>query len=611
VSLQAATFVVPPDRKLVRDATAIVIGSALTSRAEKDPSGFIETITTFSIEETIKGDVSTDTIDIVAPGGAVGDDALLVPGSPRFEDGERYLLFLTQSKRGWHVRDLVLGKFSFRTDVAGRKVLVRDERDIETPRGLTHQERRRAADAFVDFVRVASAGGPAEEDYDIAPDPLLAPLSPSTETTNRGLLPITTAAPFGATSYTSVISGSQGARWNVFPAPVTFTSVGTVPGAPAGGVTAITTSFASWNNEPNSNINYVYAGPDPGTHNNGLSGPDQGNTIAFEQDLSGFGAGPFQCSGSSYSGTLGIGGITSGSGTHTGPDGLPFVTTREVDVEMNKGLANCTAIFNNGDFNSGVAHEVGHTLGFRHSNQGREPNSACVATGMECSSSAIMTASVTPGLNAALQTWDQHAAEAVYPGATPSPAPAAPTGVNAIAIATNQVQVSWALVAGATSYQILRRGPGAGAFTQVGTATATATSFVDGSVTANNSYLYIVRAVNAGGTSGDSAPDFATTVIFTDDPLTAGAVIKAVHLAQLRTAVNALRILAGLAAATFTDAASPGVVVKAIHITQLRSRLNEARTALGFSNPGYTDPSLAPGTPIRAIHFQEIRNRVK
>jgi hypothetical protein len=120
-----------------------------------------------------------------------------------------------------------------------------------------------------------------------------------------------------------------------------------------------------------------------------------------------------------------------------------------------------------------------------------------------------------------------------------------------------------------------------------------------------------VRAINAGGSSSDSAPDLATTVIFTDDPLVARSTpIKAVHLAELRTAVNAVRSLAGIGVVSFTDSASRGVTVKAAHINELRTALDAALSSLGFATGGYTD-TPARGVPIKAIHFQEIRNRVK
>ena len=62
-------------------------------------------------------------------------------------------------------------------------------------------------------------------------------------------------------------------------------------------------------------------------------------------------------------------------------------------------------------------------------------------------------------------------------------------------------------------------------------------------------------------------------------------------------------------AATFTDSASPGVLIKASHIAQLRTALDAALSILGFPTGGYTDV-MTPGVIIKAIHFQEIRNRV-
>src|SRR5207237_6543660 len=141
------------------------------------------------------------------------------------------------------------------------------------------------------------------------------------------------------------------------------------------------------------------------------------------------------CSGNSYSGVLGLGGISSTSGTNT-VNGEMFVTTTEADVEMNKGVANCTVLFNNGDWNSAVTHEVGHTLGFRHSDQNRSSDAACSTDpSLECSSSAIMTAVVTHGINGSLQPWDINAVRAVYgvsaSGAAPTVTSVIPTSGSA------------------------------------------------------------------------------------------------------------------------------------------------------------------------------------
>lgn len=122
-------------------------------------------------------------------------------------------------------------------------------------------------------------------------------------------------------------------------------------------------------------------------------------------------------------------------------------------------------------------------------------------------------------------------------------------------------------------------------------------------------------AANKSAAASTSAPLLPqSTPTFTDDPLTAGVAIKAVHVTELRTAINQLRAHAGLQAATWTDdPLTVGVTtVKAVHITEMRARLDEARTALGLTNSAYTDSILTAGsTIIKAVHIQELRDRVK
>ncbi len=597
----AATFIVPDDPRLIRQADAIVFGAALNSYAQLNDRDAIETVTNFSIEEVIKGDIRTEQISIVEPGGVYGDQFYIIPGSPQFKEGERHLLFLRRLEAGWTVHDLVIGKFSWRSDAIGRDILARDSENLNgwDQGGKVHVERMRLAGRFLDYIRVLVKGGPALDDYFIpGPEPLT-----RLKTNATGLLPINTAASPSPTTY--LAGASSGTRWNIFPAPVNWFSVGTEPGAPGNGVTAINAAFNAWNGDASSNVNYLYAGDDPsGTHTGGIGTADSQNTIAFERDLSC--CADFQCTASSYSGTLGVGGVRGDGTTHVGPNNETFFTATEGDVEMNRGIADCNLLFNSGNFNSAVTHEVGHTLGFRHSDQNRT-NGACTAD-LECSSSAIMTSSVTNGINATLQTWDQNAVRAVYPGSGGGTAPAAPTGVTATAQSTTSVLVTWNAVTGATSYEIHRKGPGNTPYTL--RSPTTATSLTDTGLTPNSSYRYFVRAVGLGGTSTDSAPDHATTVIFTDEPLTPGVIIKVVHLTELRTAVDAMRALAGLGPYPYVDAAVPGLVVKAIHVAQLRQAINEAWTALSLSVPAYTDPSLT-GVVIKAIHWQQVRDRVK
>ena len=419
LSLDATTFVVPSDRDLIHRADAIVVGSALTSFSRLNAVGGIETVTPFSITEVIRGSQVSSVIDVVEPGGTFGDKSTMIAGVPQFSPGQRLLLLLKRTdSAGWAVEELVLGKFRFGSDVRGRSLLLRDAEEIVgwDPQLRHYSERTRAAAPFLDFVRHEAQGTRSGDDYFIS-DPAPLRVQSSSVATAAPSAAAVAAAAFTATSYTMFISGSLGSRWAVFPSPVTFyTGTTTEPGAPGGGATAVQAALAAWSNDCSSNVNYQYGGTDSGGHTQGLHATDGVNTVLFERDLSSWGVAPFTCSGSTYSGTLGIGGITSASGSNT-VNGEAFVTTDEADVEMNRGVANCTLLFNNGDFNSAVTHEVGHTLGFRHSDQTRDSAGPCSNDpSLECSAQAIMKSFIPTGLNAALQPWDQHAVQAVYPG---------------------------------------------------------------------------------------------------------------------------------------------------------------------------------------------------
>jgi hypothetical protein len=132
--------------------------------------------------------------------------------------------------------------------------------------------------------------------------------------------------------------------------------------------------------------------------------------------------------------------------------------------------------------------------------------------------------------------------------------------------------------------------------------------------TTNTAYLYEVLAVDGGGNvSLPSNIDLATTIVFKDDPIIAGStVIQAIHLVELRTAVNAVRAAAGLTSTAFTDSAPSGVVIKTIHISGLRSSLDAARAAIGLPMNVYTDAILTPGVTVtKTAHIQELRDGVE
>jgi uncharacterized repeat protein (TIGR01451 family) len=185
-----------------------------------------------------------------------------------------------------------------------------------------------------------------------------------------------------------------------------------------------------------------------------------------------------------------------------------------------------------------------------------------------------------------------------------------PTGFLASAISTTQVSLIWTASVNQTNYQVLRSSNG-GPFNVI--AAPLLSNFLDTSLTPNTTYVYRVRAVDATTVGAMSNIDLATTMLFIDDPLVAASTpIKAVHITELRTAVNAVRAAAGLPAATFTDASlAVGESMKSVHLNELRTSLNEARVAIGLPAMAWTDPAVSAGSFIKAVHLRELRTGLK
>ncbi len=207
--------------------------------------------------------------------------------------------------------------------------------------------------------------------------------------------------------------------------------------------------------------------------------------------------------------------------------------------------------------------------------------------------------------------------EYIYAGgrliATEEPNPmVAPTNLIADTFSSARIDLTWTAAPGAHHYQVERAPNLGGTFTVVNS-NVVGTSYQDTTVTSVNAYLYRVRTADSvGNLSAPSGVDVATAITFTDNPLTVGTTpVKAVHMTELRQAVNAVRAAANLSAATWTDPTlSTSVPIKAVHVTEMRSNLDAALTALGITTSAYTDPSLT-GIAIKKVHVDEVRQRVK
>ena len=103
--------------------------------------------------------------------------------------------------------------------------------------------------------------------------------------------------------------------------------------------------------------------------------------------------------------------------------------------------------------------------------------------------------------------------------------------------------------------------------------------------------------------------------IFTDDPITSqSTLIKAVHITDLRQAINTLRSNNSLSVFSFTDSTltASSTHIKAVHITELRTALNGVYDAKSQTRPTYTDATITAGsTVIKKAHITEIRSNVR
>ncbi len=101
---------------------------------------------------------------------------------------------------------------------------------------------------------------------------------------------------------------------------------------------------------------------------------------------------------------------------------------------------------------------------------------------------------------------------------------------------------------------------------------------------------------------------------FTDNVLVAGVTTaRAQHIIELRTAIDSLRIVAGLGTAPWTDPTlSPtSTIIKAVHITELRTYLEQVAALLGYAAGSYTDAGLGSGLVIKRVHIEELRQRIR
>ncbi len=388
-SLYAITYIVPTDRDLVRRSEAIVIATSVESHSQYTTDGRIVTIATLALDEVLKGELGgQSSIDLIEAGGFVGDRATAIPGSPRYAAGKQYLVFLRRTTDGWATYGFSLGKFEFVNDLLGRQLVTRGGSDEifgwDEMTNTPHIETLRDATAFQTFVRtvMASADAPARADYFVDRGAVV--LQSQWSYTPKPLA--------GFTRPDYLLSGNF--RWQSPTANFDYCcSPFTVPGGldGPGGIAAGTSNWTS----AGAGVQYGVGAANPSaTH--GLVSADGINAVLFNDP-----------SGQVPAGIAALGGISSATGQYTLSDGFMYFNTVEVDVVVGKNFSTTQATFN-----GLMTHEIGHTLGFRHSDQNAAGTGPCVSPS-PCTSTAIMNSSVAFNLQT-LQQWDLDAVQTVY-----------------------------------------------------------------------------------------------------------------------------------------------------------------------------------------------------
>ncbi len=124
--------------------------------------------------------------------------------------------------------------------------------------------------------------------------------------------------------------------------------------------------------------------------------------------------------------------------------------------------------------------------------------------------------------------------------------PISPPVISATASATGSATITWSAVPAISGYKVFRRDSQASGWSLL--STTSLTQYTDSGLLANKTYLYGVRAYDAAGDeSADSNYELATTISYTDSPLATSTVIRARHVVEVRSAVNAICAYAGTA----------------------------------------------------------------
>jgi hypothetical protein len=486
-STEATTAVMLTDEELITSSRVILTGEIKSSKARWDADRRnIYTYVKVRVSKVIKGQIRSERIVFKQLGGTVGGESSVIYGTPEFKAGQRVLLFLNTADDGsLRVAHLFMGKYDIIQDAQTKQTRVErrpDARSINllgasaTPEITNAATLARFTKKINRVLRTRAEEVARYEEKNSLVPILDAPAEYVEDDDNGSVSP----------QYAFIGSGSRWFEPDTQQTVVYRVNPVSSPIA-GGGLNEIDQALAAWSSVPTSSFRMQNGGSSTqvGWRNDGVS------TISYNDPLNQMDD-PVGCSG-----ILAQGGPVRITNQSTTIGGRVFNRILEGDVVFNNNF-NCFLSIS-ANLAEVACHEIGHSIGFDHSTD----------------SAAIMWASAHGGgRGARLGSDDIAGLSFLYPGSGPAPTPpAVPTGLTATAASSSDIRLSWADASNnEDGFKVERRIGTNGAWGEVFTLGANATTFFDSGLAAATTYYYRIRSYNfSGGDSGYSALASATT----------------------------------------------------------------------------------------------------
>lgn len=376
-----ASTIAPPYNlgEIARISQAVVLAEALGSRSEL--RGEIPyTVTAFRPVERVAGERLGRTLAVETKGGVVGDLGYVVPGTPEFAKGGRYLLFLDRAPNGnWRLK---MSSYGVLREVPGTGLLkpvpeasrlevlprpgiegigVYREKDLLPHLAAVHGGapwHRQAAEATrADLERLAVAERRASPELKAGSQGALAGAALHT-------------APAACRFIPAPIDGNP-LRWFGFETGGSVSVWHTTPGQAGiadGGVGAVQEGAAAWTGHDASVVNLLYAGSRPSGHDCTDGNADVLGEVTFNDPCNQLPAlGTCTNPAPGWTSAVCCGEVAEYGYTYNAGTTLPF------DGDPWRQLTGFSVVVNNGsqclgetDFKEVVTHFLGHGMGFNH-----------------------------------------------------------------------------------------------------------------------------------------------------------------------------------------------------------------------------------------------------